>query len=230
MIQAFIIAPFWWFIIPGLALGLYAQVRLRSTYGRYSKVAGANGLTGAGAARVILDSAGLVDVPVREVRGLLSDHYDPTKRVLFLSSSNYHGCSLAALGVAAHEAGHAIQHKEAYTPLQLRMVMVPITQFASNAVMWIIILGIFFGMAQLLWLGVIVFAIITVFQAITLPVEYNASSRAKARLQSLGIINSTENRAIKSVLNAAALTYVAGLVQALSSFMQFFLLAQGADE
>src|SRR6478752_3610124 len=131
MMLGIILGDYWWFAIPGLLLGLYAQAKLSSTYGKYSQVSNASGMTGAQAAREVLDSAGLQSMPVNEVGGHLTDHYDPTKRALFLSSENYHGNSIAAVGVAAHEAGHALQHQAAYAPLDLRMAMVPVTQFAS---------------------------------------------------------------------------------------------------
>src|SRR5436190_14315689 len=136
----------WWFFLPGLLLGLYAQMRLSSAYGRYSRVPTNSGLSGAQAAREILDSVGLHGMPINEVRGHLTDHYDPTKKALFLSSENYHGQTLAAVGVAAHEAGHALQHKAAYTPLHIRMAMVPITNFASMAWAGIALVGWMFGM------------------------------------------------------------------------------------
>src|SRR6266700_1065492 len=132
---------YWWIVIPGLILGISAQIKLSSAYGRYAQIPSQNGLTGAQAAREILDSAGLYNVPVGEVPGHLTDHYDPTKKELFLSSENYHGNSLAAVGVAAHESGHALQHKAAYAPLHWRMAMVPVTNIASQAVFLIALLG-----------------------------------------------------------------------------------------
>src|SRR5205809_6248130 len=143
---AFIIMDYWWIAIPGVLLGLYAQIKVTSTYAHYVRVATRAGLTGAQAAREILDAAGLQDLPVEEVGGHLTDHYDPTKRALFLSSENFHGSSIAAVGVAAHEAGHALQHKAAYAPLHMRVAMVPTTQFASMAWAGIFLLGLVFGM------------------------------------------------------------------------------------
>src|SRR5215212_7752678 len=133
MMLGFLLMNYWWVAIPGVLLGIYAQIKLTSVYGRYSQVGNAAGMTGAQAAREVLDSAGLEEMPVEEVGGHLTDHYDPTKKALFLSSENYHGTSLAAVGVAAHEAGHALQHKAAYAPLHIRMALVPVTQFASAA-------------------------------------------------------------------------------------------------
>ena len=224
-----IIDRWWWFFIPGLLLGLYAQMRLTSAYGRYSRVPTNSGLSGAQAAREILDNAGLHSMPINEVGGHLTDHYDPMKKALFLSSENYHGRTLAAVGVAAHEAGHALQHKAAYAPLNLRMALVPITSFASNAAMWISIGGMFFGLAKLAWAGVIVFGIIFLFQLITLPVEFDASRRAKDQLLALGLIDNQERSGVSSVLGAAALTYVAGMVSTLFTLLHFIMILRGND-
>src|SRR5688572_8945197 len=178
-----IMDPTYLFLIPGLLLGLYAQFKLMSTYNHYVRVPTSNGLSGAQAARAILDNAGLHEMEVHEVGGHLTDHYDPRKKALFLSSENFHGRSIAAVGVAAHEAGHALQHKAAYGPLQLRMWMVPATQFASFAWMGILILGMFMGLIKpFLMIAIAIFAVITLFQIITLPVEFNASNRAKEQL------------------------------------------------
>jgi len=175
--------PYMWLIIPGMLLGIYAQIKLSSTYGRWSRVETSNGMSGAEAARAILDQAGLHNVPVEEIGGHLSDHYDPSKRALFLSSENFQGRTVAAVGVAAHEAGHALQHQAAYAPLNLRMRLVPVTQFASMAWMGFFVLGMFVPLfAKFLWVAVAVFAVLTFFQIVTLPVEFDASKRAKAQL------------------------------------------------
>ena len=215
------------YALPGILLGLYAQMKLSSTYGRYIRVPVASGLSGAEAAREILDRAGLTNMPVNEVGGHLTDHYDPRKKALFLSSENYRSRSLAAVGVAAHEAGHALQHKDAYGPLQLRMMLVPVTQFASYAWIGLVLLGMFLGFAKLIMAGVVIFAIIALFQIITLPVEFNASSRAKVQLLNLGIVQAQESRAMSQVLSAAAMTYVAGMLQALGQLLYFLSLARG---
>lgn len=217
------------FLLPGLLLGMYAQFKLQSVYGRFLQVPAQTGLTGAQAAREILDQAGLGGMPVCEVPGQLSDHYDPVRRQLCLSSDNYHGRSLSALGVAAHEAGHALQHQAAYAPLQIRMALVPVTQIASTAAIWLSIGGLFLGLAKLALLGVAVYSVLALFQLITLPVEYDASRRAKAELLRLGLVSSNESRAAGEVLNAAALTYVAGLVTTLMWLLHFILLARGRD-
>jgi uncharacterized protein len=224
-----ILDQFWWFFLPGIILGLYAQIKLTSTYNKYVRVPAESGVTGAQAAREILDQAGLSGMAVREVPGHLTDHYDPIKKALFLSSENFHGRSLAALGVAAHEAGHALQHRAAYAPLQIRMALVPITGFASQAVLWIFIAGMFFGLAKLAVTGIIVFGVITLFQLVTLPVEYNASSRAKQQLLKLGLVHARESAAVSKVLNAAALTYVAAMVQALFTLLHFIMIFRGRN-
>jgi Zn-dependent membrane protease YugP len=212
---------YWLFVLPGMLLGLYAQMKLSSTYNRYVREPIASGLSGAEAAREILDRAGLTNMPVNEVGGHLTDHYDPRKKALFLSSENYRGRSIAAVGVAAHEAGHALQHKDAYGPLQLRMMLVPVTQFASWAWMSMMVLGLVLGMAKLVLTGVVVFGILAVFQIVTLPVEFNASSRAKVQLLNLGIVQPQESPGMSQVLSAAAMTYVAGMIQAVGQFLYF---------
>jgi Zn-dependent membrane protease YugP len=222
-----ILDKWWWLILPGLILGLYAQVKLTSAYGRFSRVETSSGLSGAEAARAILDSAGLQGLPVHEIPGHLTDHYDPLKRALFLSSENYHGRTIAAVGVAAHESGHALQHKAAYAPLKARMVLVPITQFASNAAMWITFLGWFMGLAKIASIAVIVFAIIALFQTVTLPVEFDASRRAKRQLLQLGLVDVQEQSGVSKVLNAAALTYVAAMVASILTLLHFILIARG---
>jgi uncharacterized protein len=221
-----ILDQYWWFALPGLILGLYAQFKLTGTYNKYIEVPTRSGLSGAEAAREILDSAGLRDVPVEEVGGRLTDHYDPAKRALFLSSDNYRGRTVAAVGVAAHESGHALQHQAAYAPLNLRMALVPITGFASQAVAWIFLLGWFMSFAKLVWPAIIAFGVLTVFQVVTLPVEYDASHRAKVQLARLGLVGGEEGEAVNRVLNAAALTYVAALVETVFTLLHFLLIAR----
>jgi hypothetical protein len=230
MIEAMMIFDkWWWMILPGILLGLYAQMKLTSTYNRYSRVPTNSGRSGAQAAREILDSAGLHSMAINEVPGHLTDHYDPRKKALFLSAENYHGRTLAAVGVAAHEAGHALQHQSAYAPLNLRMTLVPIMGIATNAAMWIAMAGMFFSIAKLAWAGVIVFGIILVFQVVTLPVEFDASSRAKKQLLSLGLIDGSERAGVSSVLGAAALTYVAAMVSTLFTVLHFIMILRGND-
>jgi hypothetical protein len=229
-----IIDQYWWlFFLPGLILGLYAQLRLSSTYSRYVQVGAGSGVSGAEAAREILDRAGLTQVAVQEVGGHLTDHYDPIRKALFLSTENFRGRSLAALGVAAHEAGHALQHQAAYAPLKLRMALVPVTSIASSAAMWITGLGYFFGLPflqQIIGIAIGVFAIVTLFQVITLPVEFDASRRAKEQLLRLGLIHNSERGAVSKVLNAAALTYVAAMVAAVFQLLHLIMIARGSRD
>jgi len=216
---------YFWLLIPGVLLGLYAQIKLSTTYNRYIREPIASGLSGAEAAREILDRAGLANVPVQEIGGHLTDHYDPMKKALFLSSENYHERTLAAVGVAAHESGHALQHKAAYAPLKLRMAVVPITQFASWAWMSITLVGMFMNMFKFIGIGIAILTVLAIFQLITLPVELDASRRAKVQLLNSGIVQPQEGPAISRVLNAAALTYVAALVTAVMQLLRLVMIA-----
>ena len=209
-------------VLPGLLIGIWAQIKLSSAYGKYSRVPVESGLTGAQAAREILDQAGLNNVPVQEVPGHLTDHYDPTKRALFLSSDNFHGQTVAAVGVAAHESGHALQHQAAYGLFKVRMALVPVTQFASAAYLGIFVLGAFMGLMKIAILIIIgVFAVTTLFQLVTLPVEYDASRRAKEQLFRLGLVHEEERAGVSRVLDAAALTYVAALVTSVMTLLYY---------
>ena len=214
-------------MLPGLLIGIWAQVKLSHAYGKYSKVPVASGMTGGEAAREILDRAGLNNVPVEEVPGHLSDHYDPTKRALFLSSENFSGRTVAAVGVAAHESGHALQHQAAYGLFNFRMAIVPITQFASMAYMGIFFIGIFLHMMKVvLPIIIVIFGIMTLFQLVTLPVEYDASRRAKAQLFRLGLVREDERAGVSKVLDAAALTYVAALVSSMLNLLYYITQAR----
>jgi len=218
------------FAIPGLLIGIWAQIKLSSAYGKYSQVPVESGQTGAEAAREILDRAGLTGMPVEEVPGHLTDHYDPTKKALFLSSDNFHGRTLAAVGVAAHEAGHALQHQASYAMFNFRMALVPATQFASMAYVGIFFAGLIFRtlFAKFILIAIALFAVTTLFQLVTLPVEFDASRRAKEQLFRLGLVHEHERSGISKVLDAAALTYVAALI---SSVMQLlYLLTIARDE
>jgi Zn-dependent membrane protease YugP len=224
------------FAIPALLLGLWAQMRVQSAFKRYSQVATTRRISGAEVARRILDSHGLKDVRVEQSSGFLSDHYDPASRVVRLSPDVYQGYSLASAGVAAHETGHALQHQQGYLPLQVRSLMVPTVQIGSWLGPIIFMVGLFtaslFG-TTLAWVGLILFAGTALFAIVTLPVEFDASRRAKALLESQGLVYSTEMGGVNSVLNAAALTYVAGAAQAVSTLLYYaFLLSglRGSDE
>jgi Zn-dependent membrane protease YugP len=220
---------YWWLAIPGLILGLYAQIKLSAAYGKYLEVENQAGLTGAQAARAILDNAGLADIPVEEIGGRLTDHYDPSKRALFLSAENYEGRSISAVGVAAHEAGHALQQKAAYALFNFRMMLVPATQFASYAWSGILLLGFILRGAyfsRFIGIAIGIFAVITLFQVVTLPVEYDASRRAKEQLLKLGLVQPNESGAVSQVLNAAALTYVAAMLSAILELLQLLMIAR----
>ena len=212
-------------IIP-IIVGLWAQMKVKSTYGRYVKVPSRGRITGREAARAVMESAGIHDVEIVECHGTLTDHYDPTNKRLALSKDNYRGFSLGALGVAAHEAGHAIQHKQQYAPLNLRMKLVPITGFASQLLPVVMFGGFFLGGfgPMLLNLGIIIYLVLTVFQLVTLPVEFDASKRAKEQLIGLGIVEQDELVGVTKTLDAAAYTYVAAFVSSLGWLL--YLLAQ----
>jgi Zn-dependent membrane protease YugP len=217
------------FAIPGLLLGMYAQMKLSSTYNRYVRQGLAAGTSGAEAAREILDRAGMHDMPVNMVQGHLTDHYDPLKKALFLSQENYHGRSIAAVGVAAHEAGHALQHQASYAPLKLRMALVPLTGIATQATFFMFILYMVLGVAGFAMAGVVIYGILAFFQIVTLPVEWDASRRAKQQLLSTGIVQRDEAGAVSKVLSAAGLTYVAAMVSSLMSLLYFVSILRGSN-
>ncbi len=217
-------SPYDWLILPGLLLGIYAQVKLSWAYNRYAQVAIQSGLSGAEAAREILDRAGLTNIPVEEIDGHLTDHFDPSKKALFLSSQNFHDRSVAAVGVAAHESGHALQQQASYGFFNFRMLIVPVTQIASYAWIGIFLAGLFIRGpvgTSFMGVGIAVFSVLTLFQIITLPVEFDASRRAKQELLRLGLVQPNESAGVNQVLNAAAMTYVAGM---LSSVLQLLRL------
>jgi Zn-dependent membrane protease YugP len=215
------------FALPGLLLGLWAQARVRGAFNQYSKVRTARNVTGAEVARSLLDENGLHDVAVEETQGFLSDHYDPRTRVLRLSPDVYRTPSVAAAGVAAHEMGHALQHAAGYAPLQLRSAIVPVAQFGSSLAPILFIIGFLLNFTTLAWAGVILFAGAVLFTLVTLPVEFDASKRAKALLSSSGIMVGEEIRGVDKVLDAAALTYVAAAVAAIGQLLYYVLLLGG---
>ena len=208
-----------------LAFGLWAQFRVSSAFGKYKEVPVASGITGAEAARRILSDAGINDVEVVAIDGMLGDHYDPSNKRLCLSTEVYNQDSIASVGIAAHECGHALQHQKNYGPLNLRMQIVPATQFASQILPFVIIGGFFFHMTGLINVGIACYAILMVFQLITLPVEFDASARAKFILQQMGIIQPGQEAAgVNAVLNAAALTYVAAFVASLGNLIYLLMV------
>ena len=203
-----------------LIIGIWAQIRVTSAFRKWGEVRASSNITGAECAREILQAAQINDVDVVETNDFLGDHYDPRDKKLHLSSSVYNTPSVAALGIAAHETGHAIQHAKAYAPLKARMAIVPVTMVASQLLPFIIIGGLFFRITGLITLGIYCYLVLLVFQLITLPVEFDASRRAKIILQQMGIVRSGEETAgVNKVLNAAALTYVAAFIAALGNLL-----------
>jgi uncharacterized protein len=203
-----------------LILGIWAQIRVSSAFNRWGKVRASSNITGAECAREILQAAQIHDVDVVQVDGFLGDHYDPTQKKLCLSSNVFNTPSVAALGIAAHETGHAIQHAKAYAPLKLRAAIVPVTQIASQILPFVIFGGIFFRMTGLITIGIYCYLVVAAFQLITLPVEFDASRRAKIILQQMHIVQPGEEVAgVNKVLNAAALTYVAAFIAALGNLL-----------
>lgn len=212
-----------------LIIPIFAQMKVRSAYSKYSKVPASNGYTGAEVARKILDENGLYSVKIEETHGVLSDHYDPTAKVVRLSSDIYHGHSLAGTAVAAHEVGHAIQDKEGYTFMRIRHKLVPVANIGSNFSWILIIAGMIFSIYNLALLGVLFMAAAVLFQFVTLPVEFNASSRAMKQVVALGVIDAGEERETKKVLDAAALTYVAAAAVALLELLRFVFMLTGMN-
>ncbi len=215
-------------ILP-VILCIAASINVNTTYSKYSKIQNSRGLTGEQVARQILDANGLHYVRVEPVSGKLSDHFDPRSNVVRLSESVYGETSVAALGVAAHECGHAIQHAQDYTPVKMRSALVPFTQFCSYAWYFVFLLGLFFSQTQLglslIWIGILLFAVVALFQLVTLPVEFDASNRALQILESSGFLYGNEVSAASSVLKAAALTYVASLLNSLMQLLRLVMIA-----
>jgi len=221
-------------IIVPMLFGLYAQSKIRSAYAKNVQIPSRGRITGREAAEAVMSSAGITDVEIVEVPGELTDHYDPIHKRLALSQHNYRGTSLAALGVAAHEAGHAIQHKVGYSMMTVRQTLAPATQIAASVANFVLIAGIFLISSaiggKLLFFGAIALGIICLFQFVTLPVEFDASRRAKAQLVNLGIVDRDEMAGVHETLDAAALTYVAAFVAALGSLLHILMLLSGRRE
>ncbi len=226
--------PMYFLIIaPGFLLSLWATFKVKGNFARYSRVRAMSGMSGASVAREILRRNNILDVQVKETRGMLSDHYDPRTRTVNLSPEVYHNPSVASVAIAAHEVGHALQHAKHYAPLALRSAAVPIAQLGSWAPWLIIIGGMFFHAPSLVLAGVVLFAGTVVFQLITLPVEFNASARAKAQLSKLDLVNAGDARGVNKVLSAAAMTYVAAAITALLTLLYYLLrlgLLGGRDD
>ena len=216
------------FLIPPLLLGLGVQWWLKKTFAEQAKVQVSNGMTGAEIARAVLDANDLHEVPVLESPGgPLSDHYDPRKRSVHLSQPVYSERSISATAVAAHEVGHAIQHKEAYSFFRFRSALFPAVAFTSSIWMWLLVIGILLNAAGLLLVAIALYAIAVLFQFVTLPVEFDASRRAAVQVANLGLATTQETQGVKKVLNAAALTYVAGALAALTQLLYFVLVFLG---
>ncbi|KQY82961.1 peptidase [Paenibacillus sp. Root52] len=216
-------------IIIAFLLSLWAQFRVKSTFRRWSDVPNLNGMTGYDAARHMLDANGLHDVPIEPVRGTLSDHYDPMNRVVRLSEPVYYENSISAVSVACHEVGHAIQHKESYPMLALRHRIFPIVNFASGLAPFLLIAGFLFNAMNLVGIGIIFFSVTVAFQLITLPVEFNASNRAREIMVSEGYIRNEEEKGVAKVLNAAALTYVAAALISLLELIRYIGIFNSRD-
>ena len=212
-------------IVP-LLFGLWAQMKVKRTFNKYSQVAPRNGMSGAEAAAAVLRSSGLPNLQIRPVAGRLTDHYDPRNRTLNLSADVGQASSLAALGVAAHEAGHAIQDSRRYLPMRIRQTLVPAATIGQSLWFLPVVLGLILGLTGLVTIGLVLFAVIVLFQLVTLPVEFDASKRALVALEGQGLLAADEVPGARAVLNAAALTYVAGFVAALGQLLYFFALSR----
>jgi len=222
--------PYVILVLPAFILALYAQFKVKGTFNKYRRITNRNGMTGAEAARRILDLNGLYDVRIERVHGELTDHYDPRKRVLRLSESVYSSTSVAAVGVAAHESGHAIQHKVGYGPLVLRSNLVPLAGIGSSVGPYMAIFGLLLGVRELINIGIILFTVAVAFYLVTLPVEFNASKRAVKTLEATGILTVNEITPAKKVLQAAALTYVASAAVAIANLLRLVMLTRRRDD
>ena len=216
----------WPLLIASIIIGIYAQIRVTGAFRRYSQVPIDSGLSGAEVAERILGRAGIQDVSVERTESFLGDHYDPRAKKLCLSPGVYDGRSISAVGVAAHECGHALQHQHGYAPLQFRMAIVPPTMFCMQLLPLVMIGGIWFHIMGLIYLGILVYGALTFFQLVTLPVEFNASNRAKEILWQMGVVTHEEASGVNKVLNAAALTYVAALISAAANLLWMIAEAQ----
>lgn len=222
------------FLVPGLLFMLWAQSKVKGTYKKYSKVRNTANVTGAQAARRILDNAGLQNVQIEQVRGELSDHYDPRSRVLRLSEGVFGMPTISAIGIAAHEAGHAIQHAQAYAPLKARTAMVPVVNIGSNLGFMVLFAGLLLSSTGVAWAGVALFGLSTVFALATLPVEFDATRRAKAALVQVGFVDGgvrggDESKGVANVLDAAAWTYIAGFASSLLTLLYYVTVVMGMN-
>lgn len=210
-------------VVPAIIISLIAQAKVKSTYNKYAKISNSKRITGAQAAQNVLRHYGIRDVSIEQVSGKLSDHYDPRANVIRLSPEVYSGASIASIGIACHEAGHAAQHAENYVPIKVRNVILPIANIGSSAGVFLAIMGYFLGFGILVDIGIILFAAVVVFQLVTLPIEFNASSRAIKVIDETGMLHAEEQTGAKKVLTAAAMTYVASLLVSLMSLIRLIL-------
>ncbi len=217
------------FVLPALLIAIYAQAKVKSTYAKYEKVTNTRGLTGAVAARMILDGNGLHNVRIERVSGNLSDHFDPRTNVVRLSDSTYGSASVAAIGVAAHECGHAVQYAQSYVPMKVRGAIIPVTNIGSTLSIPIFLLGLLFSMPFLMLFGIGLFCLVAIFQLVTLPVEFNASRRAMVTLEKERYLSDEELSGARRVLSAAALTYVAALLMSIAQILRLLFLARRND-
>lgn len=227
----FFYMDYWYLVlvVPTIIIALFAQIKVKSSFNKFSRVNSCIGMTAADVTRKILDSNGLHNVSIQRVRGNLTDHYDPRTNVIRLSDSVYNSTSIAAIGVAAHEAGHAVQHATNYAPIKIRNSIIPVANLGSTIAPLIIILGIVFSMPSITWIGILLYSSIAMFQLVTLPVEFNASRRALKTISEMNILNSNEIGGAKKVLSAAAMTYVAALLTTLANLLRFVLLTRRND-
>ncbi len=227
----FYFMDYWYivFCVPPLILALFAQYKVNSTYKKYSKVASRYGMTGADAARMVLRQNGVAELPINQIAGNLTDHFDPRTNTISLSQGVYGSQSVAAVGIAAHEAGHAVQHATGYAPIKLRSALVPVANIGSQAGIWLAVLGIAFATQMLAYIGVGLYLFFVLFQLVTLPVEFNASNRAIAALEGCGRFSDEELRGSKKVLRAAALTYVAALASSVGMLLRLLAIIGGSS-
>lgn len=221
-------------VMPFVLLALYASYRVKSTYAQYEKLDVTNRISGAEAARMVLNAHGLSHVRIERTPGHLTDHYDPRNDTIYLSDAVYSGCNAAACGVAAHEAGHAVQHAEEYLPVKLRTALVPVTNIGSSVGIWLILIGVIFSMvapffAYVAYFGILLFSLTAIFQLVTLPVEFNASRRAMAAISDSGSFTREEEKGARAVLSAAAMTYVAALAVSLAQLLRLLLIVANSS-
>ncbi len=215
------------FVVPAMLISLWAQLRVKSTYSKMSKLPNTRGLTGAQAAQRVLSYYGITDVRIEQVAGTLTDHYDPRSNVIRLSQGVYNASSIAAVGIACHEAGHAAQHAESYKPIAVRNAILPVANIGSASGIWLAVIGLMLNLTILVQIGIILYAFVALFQLVTLPVEFNASSRALKVIDETKMLQGDEYQGARKVLSAAAMTYVAALLVSIMSLLRLILRARG---